>query len=61
VQQAVALYQFLQNKEEISFAPVFTPLLGPLDEAAKGMILRELKDDVPMDGTRQYVIFLSRI
>jgi len=57
VQQAVALYQFLQNKEDISFAPVFTPLLGPLDEAAKGMILRELKDDIPMDGTRQYEFF----
>jgi len=57
VQQAVALYQFLQNKEDISFAPVFTPFLGPLDEAAKGMILRELKDDVPMDGTRQYEFF----
>ncbi len=57
VQQAVALYQFLQNKENISFAPVFTPLLGPMDEAAKGMILRELKDDVPADGTRQYEFF----
>ena len=57
VQQAVALYQFLQNKEDISFAPVFTPFLGPMDEAAKGMILRELKDDVPVDGTRQYEFF----
>ncbi len=58
VQQAVTLYQFLQNKEDVSFAPVFTPLLGPMDEAAKGMIMRAMEDDVPADRTKQYEFFL---
>ena len=57
VQQAVALYHFLKNKDDVSFAPVFTPLLGPLDEAARGMILRELKDYVPADRSEKYAFF----
>lgn len=57
VQQAAMLYQFLQNKADISFAAVFTPLLGPLDEAARGMILRKLTDHVPSDHGEQYDFF----
>jgi|LQYC01.1.fsa_nt_gi type III restriction enzyme len=57
IQQAVTLYQFLKNKEDVSFAPVFTPLLGPLDEAAKGLMLRVLKEDVPANRTKQYEFF----
>jgi len=38
IEQAVALYQFFEKKEDVSFAPVFTSLLGPLDESAKGLI-----------------------
>ncbi|MCK4961736.1 MAG: hypothetical protein KAS19_04585, partial [Anaerolineales bacterium] len=57
VEQAVALYHFLKNKDDVSFAPVFTPLLGPLDEAARGMILRELKDYVPADRSEQNAFF----
>jgi len=38
IEQAVALFQFFEKKEEASFAPVFTSLLGPLDESAKGLI-----------------------
>ena len=57
VEQAVTLYYFLKNKDDVSFAPVFTPLLGPMDEAARGMILRELKDEVPADRSDQYAFF----
>ena len=57
VGQAVALYHFLRNKDDVSFAPIFTPLLGPMDEAARGMILRELKDCVPADRFQQYTFF----
>ena len=57
VEQAVALYYFLKNKDDVSFAPVFTPLLGPLDEAARGMILRELKDYIPADRSEKYAFF----
>jgi type III restriction enzyme len=57
VGQAVTLYHFLKNKDDVSFAPIFTPLLGPMDEAARGMILRELKDYVPADRSEQYAFF----
>lgn len=57
VQQAAALYQFLRNKEDVSLAPVFTPLLGPLDEAARGLILRRLQDEVPLDRKLQREFF----
>jgi hypothetical protein len=57
VEQAVALYHFLKNKDDVSFAPVFTPLLGPLDEAARGMILRELKGYVLADRSEQNAFF----
>ena len=57
VQQGVTLYQFLRNKEDASLAPVFTPLLGPLDEAARGLILRRLQDHVPADRKLQREFF----
>lgn len=38
IEHAVTLFQFSEKKEGVSFAPVFTPLLGPLDESAKGLI-----------------------
>lgn len=57
MEQAVTLYHFLKNKDEISFAPVFTPLLGPMDEAARGMILRELTDDIPANRSEKYAFF----
>ncbi|MGA8185452.1 MAG: DEAD/DEAH box helicase family protein [Terriglobia bacterium] len=49
VQQAAMLYAFLENKEGINFAAVFTGLLGSLDEAAKGLISRRLTHLVPVD------------
>ncbi|MBN2125632.1 MAG: restriction endonuclease subunit R, partial [Deltaproteobacteria bacterium] len=57
VQQAVALYLFLRNKEDASLAPVFTTLLGPLDEAARCLILRRLQDHVPGDRKLQREFF----
>ena len=57
IAQAVTLFHFLKNKDDVSFAPVFTSLLGPMDEAARGMLLRELKDDVPADRVKQYEFF----
>ncbi|MEK7867937.1 MAG: DEAD/DEAH box helicase family protein, partial [Candidatus Omnitrophota bacterium] len=52
IEQAVALFQFFEKKEEMSFAPVFTPLLGPLDESAKGIIndlLLPLMPGIPVE------------
>lgn len=47
VEQAAMLFRFLENKQGINFSSVFTPLLGSLDEAAKGLILRKLQNDLP--------------
>jgi type III restriction enzyme len=47
VEQAAMLFRFLENKQGINFASVFNPLLGSLDEAAKGLILRKLQNDLP--------------
>ena len=49
IAQAVTLFYFLQNKEDVSFASVFTPLLGPMDEAARGFILRNMLNAVPAE------------
>jgi type III restriction enzyme len=57
VRQAAALYQFLKNKKDVSLAPVFTPLLGPIDEAAKALILRRLQEEIPADRNKRYDFF----
>ncbi|MFC1816459.1 restriction endonuclease subunit R, partial [Thermodesulfobacteriota bacterium] len=57
IAQAVTLFHFLKKKEDVSFAPIFTPLLGPLDEAARGMILRNMQDVVPAKRDKQYEFF----
>jgi type III restriction enzyme len=46
--QAVMLYRFFENKEGMSYAPVFTPLLGSIDEVAKGFIVRRLQPELPI-------------
>ena len=57
VEHAVTLYQFTEKKKDMSFAPVFTSLLGPLDEAAKGLILDLLLPDVPASSVEQASYF----
>ena len=47
VQQAVMLLRFFENKEGMNYAPVFTPLLGSIDEAARGLITRTLLGSLP--------------
>ena len=62
-EQAAMLFRFLENKEGINFAPVFTGLLGSLDEAAKGLIVRKLEPELPADVPSQkawFDIYLPR-
>jgi type III restriction enzyme len=47
IEQAAALYSFFEKKKGQNFAPAFQPLLGSIDEAAKGLMMRRLGDDVP--------------
>ncbi len=57
VQQAIGLFQFLEKKPGSSFAPVFTPLLGPLDEAARAVMLKLLGADIPTEREAQRAFF----
>ncbi|MCH9055881.1 DEAD/DEAH box helicase family protein [Synechococcus sp. PCC 6716] len=46
--QAVMLYRFFENKEGMNYAPVFTALLGSIDEVAKGFLVRRLQPEMPV-------------
>ncbi len=56
-QQAISLFRFLENKMDIDYGPVFQALLGSMDEAAKGVIVRRMAGDVPTAVTEQKVWF----
>jgi type III restriction enzyme len=57
VEQAMVLQGFLERKANANFAPVFTPLLGCLDEAARGLILRRLEPSLPAAAPEQRTWF----
>lgn len=59
--QAVMLYRFFENKEGMNYAPVFTPLLGSIDEVAKGFIVRHLKPELPIAIEDQKDWFLPNL
>ncbi len=61
VQQAISLFQFLEKKTGQSFAPVFTPLLGPLDEASKAVLLKRLGPEIPTEREAQRKFFETNI
>jgi type III restriction enzyme len=47
IEHAVSLFHFHEKKDTVSFAPVFQPLLGPIDDAAEGLLLGRLSHSVP--------------
>ncbi len=53
VEHAVALFHFHKNKQTVSFAPVFQPLLGPIDHAAEALMLKRLSGEVPSEAAAQ--------
>jgi type III restriction enzyme len=53
VEQAVAIFYFLEKKEAPSFAPVFQPLLGPIDSAAEALLLSRLLPDLPTGAVNE--------
>lgn len=46
MEQAVTLFRFLENKN-MDFSPVFQALLGSMDDAANGMIVKRLLPALP--------------
>jgi type III restriction enzyme len=57
VRQAIMLFRFLENKENLSFAPVFTPLLGALEDASNSVLLGVLSPKVPTVRTAEKEFF----
>lgn len=57
VRQAVSLFRFLENKPGQLLSPVFTPLLGALDEASKAVILKRLGPSIPVEREAQKAFF----
>lgn len=52
VEEAISLFNFMQNKD-MNLSPCFTPLLGPLDELATSLIIRQIKQDMPLERVAQ--------
>jgi type III restriction enzyme len=46
-EEAVSLFQYFEKKEGVNYAPVFTALLGVVDEAARGLVLKKLNEKMP--------------
>ena len=47
VEQATMLFRFFEKKEGMNYSPVFNALLGSLDEAARGLVVRRLQPSMP--------------
>jgi type III restriction enzyme len=57
VEQAATLFRLCENKAGFNFAPVFSAMLGSVDEAAKGLVVRRLAGDVPSESAKQRAWF----
>lgn len=57
VNQAVMLFRFTENKENLSFAPAFTPLMGSLEDASNTLLLERLGPFVPNSRPAQKDFF----
>ncbi len=55
--QSVMLYRFFENKEGMNYAPVFTALLGSIDEVAKGFLVQRLQPELPVTVDAQKAWF----
>lgn len=60
VRQSVSLFRFLEHKPGQLLSPVFTPLLGALDEASKAVLLKRLGPHVPAGREEQRQFFQIR-
>ena len=51
--EAIALFRYFEKKENVSYAPVFTAVLGAIDEAARGLLLSRLLEKMPVSEAEQ--------
>jgi type III restriction enzyme len=45
--ESISLFGFFEKKQGVNYAPVFTALLGVIDESAKGLVLQKLTPRMP--------------
>lgn len=57
IEHAVLLFDFMVAKQNVGFAPVFQPMLGPIDEGAERLLLIRLGPSVPQDAEEQRAFF----
>ena len=56
-EESVSLYRFFERKPGVNYAPVFTALLGVIDECAKGLLLQKLTPRMPASPPDQKTWF----
>jgi type III restriction enzyme len=56
-EQAISVFRFLEKKENINYGPVFQALLGCIDEACRGLLLKRLSPLMPDVGQEQKAWF----
>jgi type III restriction enzyme len=61
VSHAVMLFRLTENKENLSFAPVFTPLIGPLEDASNALLVERLAPLVPSVRSAQQDFFAPEL
>ncbi len=57
VSHAVMLFRLTENKQNLSFAPAFTPLIGPLEDASNATLVERLTPFVPSGRAAQQDFF----
>jgi type III restriction enzyme len=56
-EESVSLYRFFEKKPGVNYAPVFTALLGVIDESAKGLLIQKLTPRMPTNAPDQKTWF----
>lgn len=51
--EAISLYRFFEKKPGTNYAPVFTAMLGGMDELAKGLVMQKLTPHMPANMVAQ--------
>ncbi|MEO1698728.1 MAG: hypothetical protein AAFU73_15640 [Planctomycetota bacterium] len=47
------LLRFMRDKQNMNHSAAFNVLLGPLDQASRGLLIRKLQDRAPQDADEQ--------
>ena len=58
-EQATTLFRFMEGKPGSNYAAAFTALLGPLDDAARELMIRRLAPAMPVDSASQQSWFAT--